>query len=90
MLASSAPNKGKPYSQVEIDLILSLVPNNKNTTMLAKVLGRSGNAIGMIYQIAYGGKLLKNNVDGIGNDVFDKIADAKKRAKIFIGYQPRD
>jgi hypothetical protein len=89
MTTSSAPNKGKPYSQAEIDLILSLVPNNKNTTTLAKALGRSGNAIGMIYQIAYGGKLLKKNIKGVGNDVFDKIADAKKRAKIFIGYEPK-
>jgi len=83
------PNKGKPYSQAEIDLILSLVPNNKNTTTLAKALGRGSNAIGMIYQIAYGGKLLKKNIKGVGNDVFDKIADSKKRSKIFIGYEPK-
>lgn len=88
MATSVAPNKGKPYSQEEIDLILSLVPNSTNAITLSKVLGRSDNAIKMIYQIVYSGKLLKKNVEGVGNDVFDKIADAKKRAKIFIGYEP--
>jgi len=69
-------------------LILSLAPNSKNTATLAKALGRSGNAIGMIYQIAYSTKLLRQNIDGIGNDVFDKIAQSKKKAGIFIGYEP--
>jgi len=88
MATKSAPNKGKPYSQAEIDLILSLAPNSKNTTTLAKALGRSAKAIGMIYQITYSTKLLRENIKGVGHDVFDKIADAKKRAGIFIGYEP--
>jgi hypothetical protein len=87
MTISSTPNKGKPYTQAEIDLILSLIPNNTNTMTLSNVLGRSDSAIEMIYRIAYGGNLLKKNIEGVGNDVFDKIADAKKRAKIFIGYE---
>lgn len=84
------PKKGKPYSQKDIDLILSLVPNKTNLVNLAAALGRGIGAIGMIYQIAYSGKLLKQNIqdDDPGNDVFDKIAKAKKRLGIFIGHEP--
>ena len=87
---TSAPNQGKPYTQNEIDLILSLVPNQTNLANLASALGRSTGAIGFIFHAAYGGKLLKHNLDasGAGDDVFDKIANAKKRFGILIGYEP--
>jgi hypothetical protein len=35
-------------------------PNKTNTTNLAKSLGRSFDAIAMIYHWAYSGKMLKN------------------------------
>jgi hypothetical protein len=81
----------EPYSQKEIDLILSLIPNKTNTTNLSKSLGRSFNAIGMIYEIAYSGRLLKNtleNMDDTQDNVYTKIANAKKRLGIYIGYEP--
>lgn len=92
MASSSAKpvNKNKPYSQKDIDLILSLVPNKTNLSNLAAALGRGTGAIGMIYEIAYSGKLLKQNLDDNdpGDDVFDKIARAKKKLGIFIGFEP--
>ena len=57
-------NAFAPYNQKEIDLILSLVPNKANTLNLAKPLGRSFDAIGMIFQIAYSGNMLKNSPVG--------------------------
>jgi hypothetical protein len=83
-------NKGKPYSQEEIDLILSVIPNGTNLTNLASALGRTTDAIGMIYEIAYNVKLLRDNLDDNNprNDVFQKIANAKTKLGIFIGYNP--
>lgn len=81
----------EPYSQNEIDLILSLVPNKTNTTNLAKSLGRSFDAIAMIYICAYSGKLLKNalaNMKDTQDNVFTKVAKAKKRLGIYIGHEP--
>ena len=76
-----------PYNQKEIDLILSLVPNKTNTLNLAKSLGRSFDAIGMIYQIAYSGNMLKNSLASMKesqNNVIAKIARTKKKYGIYI------
>ena len=86
-----APNAFKPYSQFEIDLILSLVPNKINTRNLAKSLGRTTEAIGMVYEIAFGGNLLKENLNKMKpsqRNVYTKVADAKRRFGIYIGYEP--
>jgi len=83
-------NKGKPYSQEEIDLILSVIPSKTNITNLASALRRGIDAIGMIYEIAYNVKLLRENLDDDKpkNDVFQKIANSKTKLGIFIGYDP--
>lgn len=87
---TTAPKKNKPYTQEEIDLILCVIPNRTNLSNLASALGRTPDAIGMIYEIAYNVKLLRDNLDdnNPGTDVFQKIANAKTKLGIFIGYDP--
>ena len=70
----------EPYSQKEIDLILSLVPNKTNTTNLARSLGRSFDAIAMVYHWAYSGRMLRNALASMKNtqdNVVAKVAKAK-------------
>lgn len=89
--SAKAPKAFDPYSQKEIDLILSLIPNKTNTTNLAKSLGRTFDAIGMIYEIAYSGNLLKTTLADMKDtqeNVYTKVANAKKRLGIYIGYEP--
>jgi len=85
-----APRSNKPYTQAEIDLVLSVIPSQTNLTNLASALGRTRDAIGMVYEIAYNVKLLRDNLDDANprNDVFQKIANAKTKLGIFIGYGP--
>ena len=81
----------EPYSQKEINLILSLVPTYENVKNLANSLGRSEEAISFIYQYAYSGKWMKEGVadqEVNRNNVFTKIAKAKQKAGIFIGFEP--
>ena len=45
----------------------------------------------MVYEIAYGGKLLKNNLKKMANtqdNVYTKVAKAKKKLGIYIGHEP--
>jgi len=89
--SAKAPKAFERYSQKEIDLILSLIPNKTNTKNLAKSLGRTFDAIGMIYEYAYGGNLLKNALAGMKDtqdNVVTKVASAKRRLGIYIGYEP--
>ncbi|MFC1914884.1 hypothetical protein ACFLWK_01360 [Chloroflexota bacterium] len=81
----------EPYTQKEIDLILSLVPNKTNTNNLAKSLGRSFDAIGMIYHYAYSGRMLKNalaHMKDTQDNVVTKVAKAKRKLGIYIGHEP--
>ena len=87
----SVPKAFDPYTQREVDLILSLVPNKVNTTNLAKALGRSFDAIAMIYVWAYSGRMLKDALAGMKDtqdNVVTKIAKAKKKLGIYIGHEP--
>ncbi|MBN1190791.1 MAG: hypothetical protein JXA46_13635 [Dehalococcoidales bacterium] len=84
------PNAFNPYKQEEVNLILSLTPTYINVKNLAKSLGRTTNAIYVIYQMAYSGKWLKNmlnDMDDSQDNVVTKIAKAKKRQGIFVGLQ---
>ena len=79
------------YSQQEVNLILSLVPTYTNVKNLAKSLGRSDDAIYVVYHYAYSGKWLKRDLAGMEehqDNVITKIAKAKKKYGIFIGYEP--
>lgn len=87
----SLPKAFEPYKQKEIDLILSLVPNKTNTSNLAKSLGRSFDAIAMVYHWAYSGNMLKNallNMKETQDNVVTKVAKAKKKFGIYIGHEP--
>jgi len=87
----SVPRAFERYSQQEVNLILSLVPTYNNVKNLAKSLGRSEDAIYVVYNYAYSGKWLKRDLaelDENQNNVLRKIANAKKRIGIFIGYEP--
>ena len=79
------------YSQQEVNLILSLVPTHTNVKNLAKSLGRTEDAIYMVYNYAYSGRWLKRDLadmDEHQNNVLTKIAKAKRRSGIFIGHEP--
>lgn len=89
--ATGIPRAFEPYRQKEIDLILSLVPNKTNTANLANSLGRSFDAIAMIYHLAYSGKFLKialADIKDTQDNVVTKVAKAKKKLGIFIGHEP--
>ena len=79
------------YSQQEVNLILSLVPTFTNVKNLAKSLGRSEEAISMVYHYAYSGEWLKRDLAEMEehqNNVLTKIAKAKTKYGIFIGHKP--
>ena len=80
------------YSQQEVDLILSLVPTYANVKNLAKSLGRSEDAIYVVYHYAYSGKWLKRDLAEMEkhqDNIITKIAKAKKKHGIFIGHEPK-
>jgi len=73
----SSENKGRPYREGELDLILSLPPTKENIKRLANSLGRSEDAIKIVYRIAY----RPNEPFGKNADIqVKKIIIAKKRA----------
>ncbi len=89
--APGVENAFKPYTQYEIDLILSMIPNKKNTQLLAKSLRRNFPAIATIYHMAYSGRWLKESLGQMkeGQDnVVTKIALAKKKYDIYVGHEP--
>ena len=84
------PNAFAPYKQQEINLILSLVPTHGNVRNLAKSLGRSNDAIYVIYHRAYSGRWLKdvlNRTEDTQDNVVTKVARAKKKLGIFVGHE---
>jgi len=89
--ADGVPKAFEPYKQREIDLILSLTPTHLNVRNLSVSLGRSEEAIGTVFSLAYSGKWLKGMLGQMGesqNNVVTKIARAKKRLGIFVGHEP--
>ncbi len=89
--ADGVPKAFEPFQRYEVDLIPSILPTFRNVKRLAKSLGRSENAIHMIYNYAYSGRWLKRDLSEMADhqdNVVTKIATAKKRAGLAIGYQP--
>ncbi|MFQ5852454.1 MAG: hypothetical protein ACE5JU_17970 [Candidatus Binatia bacterium] len=89
--AEGVPKAFEKYKQFEVDLILSLVPTYKNVRRLARSLGRTEDAIHVIFRYAYSGRWLKEDLGQLGphqDNILTKIAKAKRRAGITIGYQP--
>lgn len=76
-----ADRTGKPYEEGELEVILSMAPTYDNVHWLAKLLGRSEEAIQIVYKIAF-----EHGPFGHCADVQErKIVEAKKRVGICIG-----
>ncbi len=79
------------YYQEEVNLILSMIPTHNNVRNLAKSLGRTKDAIYVVYNYAYSGKWLKRDLammDEHQNNVLTKIAKATNKYGLFIGHEP--
>ena len=88
----TAPRAFDRYSTEEVELILSLVPTRRNVRNLAVALGRSENAIEIVFEVAYSGKWLKKELEEAGpdqDDVMTKVGRVKKSLGIFVGHRPR-
>ena len=73
--------KNRPYLPGELEVILSLAPSGKNISFLSELLGRSENAIELVYKIAFEHGPFGKQA-GIQEE---KILAAKKRVGISIG-----
>lgn len=72
---------GKPYKDGELEVILSLAPTKQNIKCLSTLLGRSEQAIEIVYKIAF-----EHGPFGDNADVQErKIIEAKERVGIKIG-----
>jgi hypothetical protein len=86
-----APKAFEPYTNQEVELILSILPTHRNVKNLAKALGRTQDAIYTIYKLAYSGRWLKQSLQALGDDqdnVMTKVGRAKTKLGIFVGHQP--
>ncbi len=84
----------EPYTDSEVELILSKVPTAQNVALLARVLKRTRAAISTIYALAYSGNWLKQTLEAnngtVGrSNVHMRIASVKNRLGIIIGHQPK-
>lgn len=76
-------NKWRTYRDGELDLILSLVPTKANVARLASSLGRSKDAITIVFRMAY--TKFGRQRQGIPIQIQrKKIAQAKKKAGIIL------
>lgn len=81
---SQTDRKNQPYRGGELEVILSLVPTVDNIDYLSQLLGRSVEAIEIVYRIAY-----ENRDFGKGaKSQYSKIQAAKKKLGIAIGSKP--
>lgn len=73
--------KNAPYKSGELEVILSLVPTEKNIQHLSELLDRSEEAIKIVYRIAY-----EHGPFGERADIQEKkVIQAKTRVGIAIG-----
>ena len=73
--------KRQQYKSGELETILSMAPTKQNIAFLSELLGRSGEAIQIVYKIAF-----EHGPFGKDADVqVQKILAAKKRVGIAIG-----
>ena len=77
-------NAGKPWSQDEINLVASLVPNWDNANRLAVVLGRTPHAIQYMWsKIYWSTKTLKEYAkNDTASEHYTKILNARRSANI--------
>jgi len=79
--------KNQPYKEGELEVILSMTPTKQNIHWLSVLLGRSEEAIKVVYKIAF-----EHGPFGKDAGVQErKIIEAKARIGIDIGrVKPRD
>lgn len=78
--------KAQPYAPGELEVILSLIPTDENIGRLAALLGRTEDAISIVYRIAYERGKFARSADVQRRKIFE----AKRTVGICIGGgQPR-
>ena len=77
--------KGQPYRDGELEVILSLVPTEANVARLAQLLGRSEEAITIVYRIAYE----RGDFGQSAEAQRRKIHAARRRLGIVVGVSKR-
>lgn len=78
--------KGQPYRDGELEVILSLVPTQANVARLARLLGRSEEAIAIVYRIAYE----RGDFGRHAKAQLSKIHAAKATVGIIVGRSGRE
>lgn len=73
--------KSRPYREGELEIILSLPPTSNNIQWLSSALGRSRNAIEVVYRFAFGHGSFGKEAKSMDS----KVLAAKKRVGIAIG-----
>ena len=79
-------NAGKPWSQEEVDLVASMLPNWDNANRLAVVLGRTPHAIQYMWsKIYWSTTALKEHAkNDTVSEHYTKILNARRKANICI------
>lgn len=79
-------NAGKPWTQEEVDLVASTLPNWDNANRLAPVLGRTPHAIQYMWsKIYWPTKTLKQCAQNdTASEHYTKILNARRKANICI------
>jgi len=73
--------KGEAYKEGELEVILSMAPTVNNIKWLSLLLGRTPEAIGIVYKIAY-----EHGPFGKDAGIQErKIIEAKERVGVAIG-----
>lgn len=73
--------KGQQYKDGELETILSMAPTKQNIQFLSELLGRSAEAIEIVYKLAFEHGSFGRDADAQKT----KILEAKKRVGISIG-----
>ena len=87
MSESNKPlNAGKPWTQEEVDLVASMLPNWDNANKLAVVLGRTPHAIQYMWsKIYWSTTALKEHArNDTASEHYTKILNARRNANICI------
>ena len=83
----------EPYSESEVELILSSLPTYQNARVLGESLQRSAAAIMTVFKLAYSGKWLKQTLEAKADavdpqNVHTRIGRVKKKLGIVVGHLP--
>ena len=89
---AGVPKAHEHYRQEEINLILSQLPTHTSMANLSKSLGRTEEAIKMIFVRAYDGKFLRESIRDLSprarQNLILQIVKAREELGIFVGHRP--